>query len=128
MSSKETAKKYYQKHKKEIQKKHNQYNRTHKKWFLNYHKKYRLERRLKLIKLLGDKCKKCSIKDWMVLEIEHIKGDGYKDREKFGTLGPKFYTYYLHHTIEAKKRLQILCANCHKIKTYNNGEWNKRKK
>jgi len=55
------------------------------------------------------------------LHIDHRNGDGYLDKKRFNS-----YTimvrYYSKHPEEAKLKLQMLCANCHVLKTYANGE------
>lgn len=51
------------------------------------------------------------------LIIDHINGDGVKDRKRFNRNLLKFYKYYISHPNEAKMNLQILCGTCHAIKT-----------
>jgi len=72
------------------------------------------ERKNEIIKYLGGKCSKCGTKDIRVLEINH------KDRSK-KKRPPK-----LHYTMGNRLRewsknidnLELLCANCHRIHTW----------
>ena len=69
----------------------------------------------KLVKILGTKCAECGCSDMRCLQIDHINNDGYNDRKRFKTIN-SFYIFYVKHPKEAKKQLQILCANCNWIK------------
>lgn len=89
-----------------------------KKRMKNYTKKVRIAVRLKLFEILGGtKCIKCKNEDARVLQFDHKNGGGRKDRKKLGDASIKFYNYYVDHPKSAKSRLQVLCANCHVIKT-----------
>lgn len=95
--------------------------------------------RVKLLMILGGpKCVKCGLEDIRVLQVDHIhggNGQGNKDRERFngvrdrtkGTLTynrHKHVQYYLEHPDEARQELQVLCCNCHFIKTHHtNAPW-----
>jgi hypothetical protein len=80
-------------------------------------KKYHNKNRLKIIKILGGKCKKCGITDWRVLQINHINGGGRKELELNMN---KFYKDIL-----LKKRniidLDLRCANCNILYEYEVG-------
>ena len=71
------------------------------------------KRRKEILAFLGDKCKRCGYdEDYRALQIDHVNGDGGKDRKKYG------------HSASALKRdvhshpekYQLLCANCNWIK------------
>lgn len=65
------------------------------------------------------KCVRCGYdSDWRALELDHIHGDGYLGR---GTGSYKHWERLLK-TSDLKEVFQLLCANCHKIKTYDNAE------
>lgn len=68
----------------------------------------RFKNKLSLISKLGGKCVKCDTNNIYHLQVDHIKNDGQK--EKYG--GAYLYVYYLKNLEEAKKKFQILCANC----------------
>lgn len=76
--------------------------------------------RLRGIRALGGKCFHCGTTDVRVLQFDHINGDG-------GRKGWK--------TAEFRKRVlkgqldvyQLLCANCHVLKTQDNKEFAGRK-
>lgn len=87
-----------------------------------YNRKWRAQRRIeekeKAFTLLGGKCCMCGITDYRVLEIDHIIAI----RRKVGS--PTFETGSTLRQIIANgsrgiKDLQLLCSNCHHIKTYN---------
>lgn len=90
--------------------------------------RYKNKLRLKVIKLLGDECKMCKENDLRVLEIDHVFGDGCLERKKFSNkviyiLIIKAFELNLVEALEiVHNRYQVLCANCHKIKTYDNNE------
>jgi len=84
---------------------------------------YRRKLRQSLIILMGGKCVRCGESDWRCLQIDHVNGDGNKDRNQRNN-----YTKYFKGIIEevktGSKRYQLLCANCNWRKVYENKEWN----
>lgn len=80
-------------------------------------RKIRLNRRKKLISILGDICADCGISDFEVLQLGHRNDDGKKDRERFLGSDGKYKSdymcfYYIKHPQEAKEKLKLQCANC----------------
>jgi len=74
-------------------------------------------KRVVVIQFLGGACIECGYSsDIRALQLDHIHNDGYEDRRKKGRAG-KVYRYYVDRLEEAKVNLQVLCANCHSIKT-----------
>jgi hypothetical protein len=75
------------------------------------HEKIRIE----MFNLLGNKCKDCGITDIRVLEVHHVKNNGFRERKEIG-LG----TYLQRHILKEIKRGSddycLLCANCHKLR------------
>jgi len=88
-------------------------------------KKYERERRW-MVSIMGGKCKHCGNGDWRALQFDHVdakpKGrnchsgaksnnrnsvDELRKRAREGTLSEVY---------------QLLCANCHAIKTYESGD------
>lgn len=71
--------------------------------------------RKSIIERLGGKCVKCGITDLRVLDIDHVSGNGKKMREK-----NEASLDFIRRDIERahSNRYQILCANCHRIKTW----------
>lgn len=97
---------------------------------LEKNRKYKLELKIKLMNSLGGvictnlDCQvsgKC--KDIRCLQIDHKNGDGYKDKQRFKST-TAMYLYYLKNLEEAKRNLQVLCANCNWIKRIDNHEHN----
>jgi 5-methylcytosine-specific restriction endonuclease McrA len=87
--------------------------RVHTRWSASRKESYR---RLKCqaIILLGGRCVRCQLDDMRCLEIDHIipvRGD----RSIYGV---KLYRSVVSGN---KDNLQVLCANCHAIKTYEDG-------
>lgn len=89
---------------------------------------YQLKRqktiRLTLINILGGPIcsnNRCLVpgrcKDVRCLQIDHIEGGGSKERRTVKNYETK-YLYYVKHPKIAKKRLQVLCANCNWIKRH----------
>lgn len=71
-----------------------------------------------IIAFLGGKCAHCGNTDARVLTLDHKYGGGRKDHAIRGTQG-------IRRDILSGKRnkddFQILCANCHLIKTFHSG-------
>ena len=82
-------------------------------------REYRLKYRKKTIDFLGAKCYICNNTDYRVLQIDHVNGKGSIERKlRHGTT---FFRKILKMKLsEAQKEYQVLCANCHAIKTYHN--------
>src|SRR2546427_4881046 len=86
------------------------------------------ELRMNLIQILGNnKCVRCGFGDLRALQLDHIKSDGKRDRMRFKN-NNLMYFYYYDHLNEAKRKLQVLCANCNWIKRSTNNEepWNEK--
>ena len=78
--------------------------------------------RQQLLQLLGNKCVKCDFIDVRALQVEHKKGGGRAEQRKFnGT--QRMYKYYLDNPKQAKKQLQVMCANCNWIKRIEKREY-----
>ena len=79
------------------------------------HKKNKIwERKIELIKKLGEKCVKCGIFDIRVLDIHH------KDHTK--KIRPKDGAYTWSRRLKDWEKnidtIELLCANCHRIHTW----------
>lgn len=80
-----------------------------------YGRKYDLQRKQKVIEILGGKCVKCGYKEHQAaLQIDHIIPLRRKTKG-MGVGGNKNCRAVLKGHIE---NVQLLCANCHAIKTY----------
>ena len=70
--------------------------------------------RAEVIYRLGGRCNQCGITDIRVLEVHHVNHDGYKEREKHrGESAGKQLT----SVRRTPEHFELLCSNCHKIKT-----------
>lgn len=79
--------------------------------------------KLKLMEILGtDKCIRCGEKELTVLDFDHIAGGGKKEITKFGS-NTQMIAFYTHNPELARKRLQVLCANCNRRKKRENSEF-----
>lgn len=72
--------------------------------------------RNEVFNLLGCKCAKCGFEDIRALQIDHINGEGNKDRKSKGNNSIKYYMSIIISVQEKKNEFQILCANCNWIK------------
>jgi len=69
--------------------------------------------KLQLCIILGGvRCVRCGFTDIRALNFDHINNDGNKER----LVAKAFLRYYIDHPIEAKQKLQVLCANCNWVK------------
>lgn len=62
---------------------------------------------------LGGHCVRCGIGDVRVLELDHINGGGHSER-----LYTDRVSFYAAVARGDRTDIQLLCANCHRIKTY----------
>jgi len=101
--------KYYELHKEEIKLKQKQYRQRMKVEVLSHYS-------------LGDYpvCAKCGIADIDILCLDHINGDGAKQRRKNPTLGSGIYLYVKKSGFP--KGLQVLCFNCNMKKRITEGK------
>ena len=78
--------------------------------------------RLRIIKILGNCCKHCGTEDRRLLQIDHINGNGSLNwkKTKNGNRSRMGCEKTLYIILNGYTNLQILCANCHMIKTYEN--------
>jgi len=71
--------------------------------------------------LLGSKCTKCGFLDERALQIDHIKGDGHRDKDvRSNTWG--YYKTVYDSVVMLENKYQLLCANCNWIKRIENNE------
>lgn len=82
-----------------------------------------------IFQFLGNKCVHCGFdSDPRAFQIDHVKGNGSKERkQKYGKNCGNF-TYYLHilkALRDGSKDYQLLCANCNVIKCFEEKEWRK---
>ena len=134
---------YYVKHSEEMKAYARNYRRTHKedlkrKRAIHYEKNkvtIRLRNgewqrktarllRSQLLQRFGGKCEKCGFDDPRALQIDHIHGDGAKERKAHNITGVRFYRKLLKLTdSELNRNYQLLCANCQWIKRFENHEY-----
>lgn len=69
-----------------------------------------------IFRRLGNKCHRCGEPDLLVLQIDHIKGGGTKERQGISSLAR------YQKVLENIKKYQILCANCNIRKRWENKE------
>ena len=82
------------------------------------HRKTRERIRLAVLNALGGKCVRCGITDPRVLQINHLNGDGRKDKHN-GFLNTN--RIYKGITTGERKDLNVLCANCNILYEYDLG-------
>lgn len=100
------------------------------------HTHYGQKIRRKILRILGDKCVRCGFSDWRALQVDHVNGDGNKERS--GKQFDREYRGYRSHNNysllnaiqeslrNGENKYQLLCANCNWIKKYENNEVGKR--
>lgn len=77
--------------------------------------------RLVALGLLGGCCCRCGFADERALQFDHVDGDGYLERQG-GRSNPTGRAVRSVLNGE-RRRYQILCANCHSIKTSEQREY-----
>lgn len=68
------------------------------------------------------KCNRCGLDDIRALTIDHINGDGWKDRSASRRGGIQFYRWLKSYGYPTN--VQVLCMSCQWIKRYENCEMN----
>lgn len=111
-----------------------QYYLEHKEHYLAYSKKHhektkhlkrerlRIARRglfREIFDLLGSKCSVCNFDNVWALQIDHIKGGGYKHRKKFKSMA--YYADILKSIKKGENKYRVLCANCNFIEGIKKG-------
>lgn len=81
-----------------------------------YNRLYRRRKRAAALAVLGGCCSGCGIDDERLLDIDHIDGDGRIERLTLGSYA------ILGRVLSGSSGYQLLCANCHRIKTLEAGE------
>jgi 5-methylcytosine-specific restriction endonuclease McrA len=76
-----------------------------------------LIRRITVIEWLGGKCCRCSISDYRVLQIDHRTPILRKAQDILDHIGNRTIRD-IYNDVEDIDNLQVLCANCHTIKSY----------
>lgn len=76
-------------------------------------KRWYAANRKAVIAYLGGKCQLCGFSDERALQVDHINGDGYKDRS---------HACWMAKVLREPSRYQLLCANCNFIKRVENNE------
>ena len=88
---------------------------------IEYNKKKMRRIRLEVMGILGRRiCVKCGVTDVRALQVDHKDGGGTKELKAKGN--HSMYYRYLREPEEARKNLQVLCANCNQIKREENKE------
>ena len=86
----------------------------------------RVRRRSLAIDALGGSCIECGNSDYRVLEFDHIKPIQWRTNGKVKMNGQQ-NTNTINSMVDAgddpKDVYQLLCANCHKIKTSDNQDY-----
>lgn len=78
----------------------------------------RIALRLEIIESLGGKCSACGIDDPRLLEFDHI--DRSKKRDNLNAL---LKNESVQRAWEESTNCRLLCANCHRLKSMDNGDW-----
>ena len=86
-----------------------------------YQREYKRRQRNAILEALGGKCSKCGFQDKRALQIDHINGDGARER-KIGEYKGGFEKHVLQSFLRGDNVYQLLCANCNWIKRFEKNE------
>jgi len=76
-----------------------------------------------LFDILGRECVLCGYSDIRALQFDHINGGGRKEQRIYNDRAT-MVLFYVKNPELAKKKLQVLCANCNWIKRNDKKEFN----
>lgn len=79
-----------------------------------------IKTKTELFAALGSRCSACRIDDWRVLQVDHINGGGGAHRRRSGGYG--YWIAILRSVKSGEGLYQLLCANCHMLKSYRQAE------
>jgi len=89
------------------------------------YRRVRVKKRKRVLAMFDTHCVCCGLNDFRCLRIDHINGNGRKDRQHFANTNA-FYSYLLAlPEKELNKNYQCLCANHNAIKQYENKEYSR---
>lgn len=87
------------------------------------HKSQYYKVKFRIFELLGNKCILCGFENPAALQIDHINGNGARERQLYRTRGLRTYYRDIRRKIETgDNSYQLLCANCNCIKKALSGE------
>lgn len=90
---------------------------------------YSSRKRIEALALFDSKCKRCGFDDPRALEIDHINGDGHLDSAQGYARWIKMLKLNTEHGIDwLRERFQVLCSNCHRIKSHEAGDWSRNRR
>jgi len=116
----EQRRKYAKEHRKQARTREKKYRETHRELCRKSSIESYQRLRRKTLKKLGNKCVRCGFSDSRALQIDHVNGEGAKEREEL-CCSP-----YLKKVLaDTEGNYQLLCANCNMIKREENGEYRK---
>lgn len=100
------------------------YQKNHYKNNLNYHKSRRLNRKNKIRQwkidyLQGKFCVDCGINNIIVLEFDHLYN------KKYNIAQIHNHGVSLNNFIQEIQKCEVVCANCHRIRTAHRAGWSK---
>jgi hypothetical protein len=72
----------------------------------------------KVFTLLGNKCKKCGQSNRMILQLDHVNGNGDHKRAR----DEPYWLAILKEIEAGSKDYQLLCCNCNFLKAFENHE------
>ena len=84
-----------------------------------YNRKHMDTLRDRVFNKLGHRCAKCGFSDKRALQIDHVNGGGVKEYKKIKFGQGKLLRLVLK---DRENKYQILCANCNRIKRFENKE------
>jgi hypothetical protein len=87
-------------------------------WYLEQAKEGYLKAKMKVVTAYGGKCVCCGESIVEFLSVDHIRGDGAKQRRELKMSGGgQFYYWLINHNYP--KDFQVLCMNCNHAKGTN---------
>ena len=131
--AKERSRKCYMNHREKAIRRTNEWTINHRElrraYIRKFDRKFRLNTRQEIIKLLGNKCANpynLNHGDFeteqLCLQIDHVNGGGLKELGRFSNSN-SYYKYVLEQIKAGSKDYQLLCANCNWIKRIKNREY-----
>lgn len=90
---------------------------SNKSYYQDRNKEYKLNNRLDFLSFMSDKsCVDCGVDDLRVLEFDHLRDKSFNISERIGF-------YPLSSLMDEISKCEIVCANCHKIRTAGQFNW-----